>query len=335
MKKPVLIHIPDHYKAETAFEENFPSNGAYELTNSKCSYWEHPIFSIIEQYYDYRDAYLCLVEIQARTAIDIPITSILPDLYAVYQLTGGYQIWLHEKSEAPTLQLQKGESLMIYMPPQKYIARVSSGNHLIFYFVVSADFLLREPTSELNAIKEPLEQLRIRGENHTSAATLKIVPSVESSIMHFLSAAKGSYFKRYKMAHNLIINLLLHYNDPFSLKSDMPIGYQDILYNLRLFIEEKIEEGDPISIEDITKKAGLAYTQLEKLFRRSYHQSIWQYVVNTKLNMGEYLLRNSQLKVSQIAYFLNMSSEHFTRIFKAKYGMSPYDYMKTYRHTQE
>lgn len=332
MKKPVLIHIPDHYRVETAFEENFPSNGAYELTNSKCSYWEHPSFSIIEQHYDYRDAYLCLVEIQARTTIDIPITCVLPDLYAVYQLAGGYQIWLHEKT--PTLQLQKGECLMIYMPPQKYIARFSSGNHLIFYFVVSADFLLREPTSELSAIKEPLEQLRLRGKKHTSAATLKIAPAVESSIMHFLSAAKGSYFKRYKMVHNLIINLLLHYNDPSRVKTDMFIGHQEILHNIRQFIEEKIEDGDPISIEDITKKAGLAYTQLEKLFRRSYQQSIWQYVVATKLNMGEYLLRNSHLKVSQIAYFLNMSNAHFTRIFRAQYRTSPYDYIKMYRRPQ-
>ncbi|MBQ9119826.1 MAG: helix-turn-helix domain-containing protein [Lachnospiraceae bacterium] len=79
-----------------------------------------------------------------------------------------------------------------------------------------------------------------------------------------------------------------------------------------------------IVIEDVAKHVGLSVSQLNRLFKQEFHSTVYAYLLNNKINTAKALLRGTSMTVSEIAYLLKFTDEHyFTNIFKKKTGMTP------------
>lgn len=78
------------------------------------------------------------------------------------------------------------------------------------------------------------------------------------------------------------------------------------------------------SLEEVAQHFGYSYNYLSTLFRTNTSTTLRRYYCDKKLNTARYLLRNKNLKVTDIAEMLNYSSVYaFGKAFRLRFGISP------------
>ena len=81
---------------------------------------------------------------------------------------------------------------------------------------------------------------------------------------------------------------------------------------------------EKISLEDISKQAGLSVSQLNRVFRQEFGTTVYSYILNNKISIAKSLLTGTSMSVAEIAFLLNFADEHyFSNIFKKKTGLTP------------
>lgn len=79
-----------------------------------------------------------------------------------------------------------------------------------------------------------------------------------------------------------------------------------------------------ITIEDMAKRARLSPSHFSTLFRKHFGQSPYQYLLQLRIDHAEELLRNSALKLHQIAENCGFAdAQHFSKTFKKMTGKTP------------
>ncbi len=86
-----------------------------------------------------------------------------------------------------------------------------------------------------------------------------------------------------------------------------------------------------IQISDIAKSLHVNADYLSHLFRKSEHITIKRYILKEKIRRAQNLLRYSDYRIQDIAFYLGFSSQsHFTKIFSEITGMNPNEYRKQF-----
>lgn len=84
---------------------------------------------------------------------------------------------------------------------------------------------------------------------------------------------------------------------------------------------------DKITPESLSERFGLSKEHICALFKEQFDVSVSEYVHSVKLNHATELLSNSAMNISQIADYLGYSSVYyFSKLFKARFGVSPSKY---------
>lgn len=102
----------------------------------------------------------------------------------------------------------------------------------------------------------------------------------------------------------------------------------DILFPALKYIEANSSSPD-ITNDLLADMCYISEVYLRKLFSRTYGVSPKQYVIGIRINKAKQMLTEGVLTVSAISEECGFSSPyHFSRLFKAKTGMSPTEYME-------
>lgn len=79
-----------------------------------------------------------------------------------------------------------------------------------------------------------------------------------------------------------------------------------------------------LKLNDVANSFNFSTSYIEKTLRKNYHTSFKQLIIGTRLKKAVWLLENSSLSCSEIASQLGFySSQHFSKMFKDKYGKNP------------
>lgn len=82
-----------------------------------------------------------------------------------------------------------------------------------------------------------------------------------------------------------------------------------------------------ISLEDLSRLAGVNKTTLISIFKEIYGTTPIRYINNLRLRKAKALLENSDLSISEIAELVGFQSIHyFSRFFKAKENCTPMEF---------
>lgn len=113
------------------------------------------------------------------------------------------------------------------------------------------------------------------------------------------------------------------------LKRDRYISRSDLksLNSIKNIIDENYV--NPLTISELSKMALISETKLKTNFKSIFGKTIYEYVINKRMEIAKNLLDERRIKVKEAAVLVGYSNiGYFSKTFKEKYGFSPSEYIK-------
>ena len=104
----------------------------------------------------------------------------------------------------------------------------------------------------------------------------------------------------------------------------------DVIFEVENYIKENIESD--LSLELLARVVHLNPSYLSRYFKESTGENLSNYVTRCKMEKAAWLLDNTEQKINEIMLQLGyQKSQHFAKIFREQYGVSPKEYKKGIR----
>ncbi|MEI9945785.1 MAG: hybrid sensor histidine kinase/response regulator transcription factor [Chitinophagaceae bacterium] len=109
---------------------------------------------------------------------------------------------------------------------------------------------------------------------------------------------------------------------------------EKLMVKITQYIESNLDSPE-LSVEELSKQVHMSRGSLYSKIVNLTGETPVEFIRSFKLDKAAALLENSDMKISQIGYTVGFPTpNYFTRAFKAKFNMSPSDYMKLKRKTE-
>lgn len=103
----------------------------------------------------------------------------------------------------------------------------------------------------------------------------------------------------------------------------IPISRETML--VKEYMDQHVDRN--VSLKELASLVYLSESQVVRIFKRDMGRTPHEYGLSLKLEQGKKLLKNSNLRVKDIAEYLGFCDEHyFSYIFKNKVGKTPLEY---------
>lgn len=100
-----------------------------------------------------------------------------------------------------------------------------------------------------------------------------------------------------------------------------------IIDGIAAYMEEKYRED--LTLDKLASMARVNRNKFCKIFKERLGQTVTSYLNNLRIRNAAELLINSDLNITEIAYFVGYKSvDHFERVFRKTYELSPREYRK-------
>ena len=104
----------------------------------------------------------------------------------------------------------------------------------------------------------------------------------------------------------------------------------DIVQEVETYIREHVE--DDLSLELLAGVVHLNPSYLSRYFKDSTGENLSNFVTRCKMEKAAWLLEHTEQKINEIMQRLGyQKSQHFAKIFREQYGVSPKDYKRGIR----
>jgi len=83
------------------------------------------------------------------------------------------------------------------------------------------------------------------------------------------------------------------------------------------------------SVEKLCRELGVGRTKLYTKVKDNTVQSLGDLIRDIRLNKAAHLLRTTDMNITEVIYDVGFgSNSHFSKAFKARFGMTPTEYAK-------
>jgi len=131
-------------------------------------------------------------------------------------------------------------------------------------------------------------------------------------------------------AIEMAIRFLNKDNSNFSKKSNQPTFEKENVFIARLKAQilNNLADSD-LKTEEIARKMGISRMQLYRHLKQLTNTTTSKYIQNIRLEKAFELLEEQKWNVTEVAYHVGFRNpNHFSRLFKEKYGQSPSHLLK-------
>lgn len=327
MIKPVYIGLPTDNTDHLLYSERVPAAALYHLALAEANYWQSDRFSVLEQYYDAPDAFICLADIHADEPIEVPISCTLSDLYWLYQLNGGYRIHLADETRQIVLQTEETSYTQIYVPQGQYITRFDKGKHQLFYFVIKPNWLQRQGRRAMEGFNHLLDSQRAQRQEAQHNQFCPLHDKVYKLLLSLFTLPKVKRFHYDILIYEHCFSLLDLSQEDLKRNRTSTSKDNDLLTHIRNYITEQIPKGNLVSVADIAAFFKVNYRSLRRQHYQTYGYSLGEFIQHKRMEQAADFLINTDMPIKEIAYFLGYTvNTSFDQRFKRYYGVSPTAY---------
>jgi len=302
-----------------------PKAASYRLSFAHCNYWEHPAYTVLEQYYQTRDIFLYLGEVKTDIDLSIKLTCEDAHIYWAYQLKGKQELAIQLKRRTIRLKTKAEHYRAVYLPGGTHTAYFKKGVHyLIFYFVVKKSLLLRFRDTSLHFLNKLLENLAQQQATFTCTLPMPLASKITIYLHRLFNLGRQDELGMEEHIPPLILRLVAlarqaHYQEQVS--EDKTII---LLEQLRQQVLENIRESIAFTIKELAEDFRLNAHYLNQLHKRHYHESTQRFITRSKLEEGYRQIAEEGRHPTEVAFsLLFYDGSAFTKAFKKEFGITP------------
>ena len=124
------------------------------------------------------------------------------------------------------------------------------------------------------------------------------------------------------MLNAFLVSLL---QNSHALKENTSASTNQYFYKTILYISNNFTEN--LTIDKLAKNVNISPDHLSRIFKKTTGVTIGQYITEMRLNYAKSLVKMSNIPINEICIKSGFNSpEHFSRLFKEKFNMSPIKY---------
>lgn len=228
------------------------------------------------------------------------------------------------------MPLSEGNNCFLYNPTEilKPTITTEAGSQLIFLFcsLEKIHQLFLESSNELEFLKSENVNQKIYKKDHTSTNLNIVLKQILASndngktgdIFRYAKSLEilSIYFARQAQEENTSCPYL---QDEDSVKRIKKA--KDILI---------ARMKDPPVTSELATEVGLNEHRLKEGFKSLYGSTLFQYLLDHKMNHGKAMLDTGNFKIKEVAYELGYNNpSHFISAFKSKFDITPKKYIQT------
>ena len=84
--------------------------------------------------------------------------------------------------------------------------------------------------------------------------------------------------------------------------------------------------GENIDFERLSESYGYSLSRVRHIFRQEKNISIYQYLINVRMNEAKRYLKSTSLSVREIARRCGYKESNFVTMFNRRFGITPHQY---------
>jgi len=316
---------------EPTLNHMLPKTATYRLGYALCNYWEHQVYSVVEQYYRTKHIFLYLGEIKTDVDLSIILRCSTPNIYWIYQLEDEYLLVVNCKHRKIPLKPKEKNYQAVYVPSGDHHSHFEKGTHcLVFYFVVDEELLLRFRNTSLHFIKDLLDKLKESHEEFAASLRLPIDAHVLRHLNKLLHHRKLDELELEGEIPLAIIRLIVIARSAFYLRQQHIRLDVERLAEIRLFIKENIDIGNIYTVSQIAYRFDISPYQLRYAHKQAYDQSLQEYITDLRLKEVYHLIKEEGFRPLQAAYAMGYTEiRAFRRQFIKHFGITPNDLFRS------
>lgn len=151
---------------------------------------------------------------------------------------------------------------------------------------------------------------------------LILKPDVPDVVLGFLYSSMERFLS---IVYCRLKNIDLLLNE--SQKLNQFMHESKLIAEVKRYLSDNVSK--QLTINEICTHFGISQTALMKKFHKETNQGIMEYFTNLKIREARYKIKKTSLSFTEIAEQLGFSSpNYFSKVFKAKTGMTPTEYSK-------
>jgi len=203
----------------------------------------------------------------------------------------------------------------------EYQLRPASGTCSVLNF--TDDFY-----SEL-AIESEWRKLFFFKDINTLSLALQSSPEIDYLHHCILQNAMNDKLQMDVLVLNLVSQMMQRFNDRSELKSFSQVQkhHVEMVEQIKEYLYQNFLEN--ISLQELADRAHLTVFHFCRVFKKITSYSPYQYLLGVRLKHAEMLLRDTSLPVMDVCYASGFNhTDHFSTIFRQRYGVSPQQYRK-------
>ncbi len=326
LKPAIHIDQPEARVQDGAAIQAAVARSDHPLAGCEVRYWVGAEWQVLEQAYDLPDVYVSYLEITAQGDCHIPIRCPCHDLYWLYVLAGSIGI-AHIGHPRLLLVTAAGQYRLSYLPPARYVCRFAAGMHRVFYAVHKPRALFREHSRELAGGIAAVEAVKARLGHPAVSDRLPMADGSLAAISRFLRAPGGSYLRRMLAVYTLTISLIFLTRESLLRISAQKRSGAEWAERMRVYIDECVAQGEPVDTAQVAAHFRLSRSYAKSVFSTHMHVYPGAYIRACKLEQARRMIEAGD-RPTQVARYIGWTYGHFSKAFKARYGVSPKNYGK-------
>ena len=124
-------------------------------------------------------------------------------------------------------------------------------------------------------------------------------------------------------------NIIMRYKT----EGHTPTVYVNKADEILSYIRSNVYDSELMKIDNLAETFHMSPNYINNFFKKETGESIRQYILNYKLLISEFRLKNTSAPISEIAFQLGFNDEsHFTKTFKKKHQLTPKEYREKHGH---
>jgi two-component system, response regulator YesN len=104
----------------------------------------------------------------------------------------------------------------------------------------------------------------------------------------------------------------------------------DVIYEIAKYVQENFNRD--VKLQEISGHFYISREYISRKFKQEFNVNISDYIVNLRMEKAKYFLKNSQLKIYEIANLIGYQDDkYFRKVFKKVLGITPNEYRTSFK----